>query len=70
MYPDWGFEDGFAEKDPFWDPVVRETAAAQDARSKVVLDDVFTNDEKTHVSVSSHSGEITSILRGESQGFF
>lgn len=66
MYPGWEFEKGFAEDDPFWDPVVREPAEAQDVRSKIVLDDVFTNDENTFISVSSHSGEITSILRGES----
>lgn len=63
MYPEWTFEEGFAEEDPFWDPVVRESAEAQDARSKVVLDDIFTNNEKTYISISSHSGEISSILR-------
>lgn len=64
MYPEWTFEEGFAEEDPFWDPVVREPAEAQDARSKVVLDDIFTNNGKTYISISSHSGEISSILRG------
>ena len=33
-------------------------------RTKIVLDDVFANDSNTYVSVSSHSGEIGSILRG------
>jgi broad specificity phosphatase PhoE len=65
MYPEWTFEKGFAEQDPFWDPVVRESDGAQDARTKVVLDDVFSNDKNTYVSISSHSGEISSILRGK-----
>lgn len=64
LYPEWTFEKGFAEEDPLWDPVVRESAEAQDARTKVVLDDVFGSDEHTYISISSHSGEIASILRG------
>lgn len=45
---------------------MRETADAQDARTKTVLDDVFGNDTNTYISISSHSGEIASILRGMS----
>ncbi|PSS27231.1 hypothetical protein M430DRAFT_46334 [Amorphotheca resinae ATCC 22711] len=62
-YPTCTFEDGFAEEDPLWTPDVRETADAQDARTKTVLDDVFGNDTNTYISISSHSGEIASILR-------
>ena len=63
-YPTWHFEDGFTEKDPLWSPDVRESDEAQDIRSKEVLDDVFTNDRNTYLSITSHSGEIGSILRG------
>jgi hypothetical protein len=35
-------------------------------RSKAVLDDVFRSDKSTYISISSHSGEIGSILRGAS----
>jgi len=62
-YPSYTFEDGFAEEDPLWDPLKRETDSAQDARSKTVLDDVFSNDDSTYISISSHSGEIGAILR-------
>jgi broad specificity phosphatase PhoE len=65
-YPTCAFEDGFAEEDPLWVPDVRETADAQDVRTKTVLDDVFANDTNTYISISSHSGEIASILRGMS----
>ncbi|KAH8596523.1 phosphoglycerate mutase [Bisporella sp. PMI_857] len=62
-FPSYTFEVGFAEEDPLWDPAYRETSSAQDARSKTVLDDVFGNDSNTYISVSAHSGEISSILR-------
>jgi hypothetical protein len=42
-----------------------ETSTDQDIRSKKVLDDVFSNDDRTYISVTSHSGEIASILSGE-----
>jgi hypothetical protein len=44
---------------------VRESDPAMDQRSKRVLNDVFENDDATYISISSHSGEIGSILRGE-----
>ena len=51
------------EEDPLWSPDERESDEAQDIRSKEVLDDVFMNDPNTYLSISSHSGEIGSILR-------
>jgi hypothetical protein len=65
-YPTYTFEKGFAENDPLWNAITRETNLAQDARTKTVLDDVFSNDDSTYISITSHSGEIGSILRGES----
>jgi len=62
-YPNFTFEKGFKEEDPLWDAIVRETDSAQDERSKTVLDDVFSHDDNTWISISSHSGEIGSILR-------
>ncbi|KAF8862429.1 phosphoglycerate mutase family protein [Acephala macrosclerotiorum] len=62
-YPNWPFEEGFQEEDELWSATLRETAEAQDQRTKVVLDDIFSDDKNTHISISSHSGEIASILR-------
>ena len=62
-YPEWKFEEEFEEEDPLWSRTERETDEAMDQRSKKVLDDVFENDSRTWISVSSHSGEIGSILR-------
>lgn len=59
------FEEGFSEDDPLWSRTERESNGAMDVRSRTVLDDVFQHDSNTWISISSHSGEIGSILRGE-----
>lgn len=63
-YPGWPFEKGFSDEDPLWDSEHRETREAMDIRLRQALDDVFSSDENTHISISSHSGAIGSILRG------
>jgi broad specificity phosphatase PhoE len=63
-FPGFKFEEGFKETDPFWMELKAEPRENQDARSKIVLDDIFTNDKSEYVAVSSHSGEIASLLRG------
>lgn len=62
LLPLYQFEDGFAESDPLWNGVTAEDSGAQLARSKVALDEVFADDDATWVSVTSHSGEIASLL--------
>ncbi len=62
-FPKFTFEPGFAEIDPLWKADVRETNSALDARMKALLDDVFSNDDSTFVSFSSHSGAIGGLLR-------
>lgn len=57
------FEDGFAEEDKRWRPDVRETESEQNARLKSLLDDVFTHDQSSYISFTSHSGTIAAILR-------
>ncbi|KAF2651523.1 phosphoglycerate mutase-like protein [Lophiostoma macrostomum CBS 122681] len=62
-FPTYRFEKAFPEYDPYWTPLHAETSTDQDIRSKKVLDDVFSNDDSTYISVTSHSGEIASLLR-------
>jgi hypothetical protein len=64
-YPDWPLEEGFEEEDPLWSPTLRETNEAQDQRAHKVLNDVFSTDPNTYISISSHSGQITAALRGK-----
>ncbi|KAF7536459.1 hypothetical protein G7Z17_g13044 [Cylindrodendrum hubeiense] len=56
------FEKGFAETDELWTGTKGETTEHQLARSKDILDDVFTSDDATWISVTSHSGEISKLL--------
>ncbi|CAK7267901.1 putative phosphoglycerate mutase pmu1 [Sporothrix epigloea] len=62
-FPTVLFEDGFAETDPLWTGTTAESPAATDARSRALLDNVFATDDATWISFTSHSGEITSLLR-------
>ncbi|KAJ2898696.1 hypothetical protein MKZ38_003747 [Zalerion maritima] len=56
------FEEGFAEFDGLWDGVLVESRSSQEWRSKVVLDDIFTADGNTWLSIASHSGEVRTLL--------
>ena len=65
LFPSYIFEHGFSESDDLWQENQSETREAQDARTKEALDDVFMDleEEEMVVSVTSHSGEIASVLR-------
>lgn len=63
-FPSYRFEAAFAFDDPLWKPLLGETALDQDMRSRKALDDMFRSDPNTYLSITSHSGEIASILRG------
>ncbi|MCJ1255576.1 hypothetical protein MMC24_003393 [Lignoscripta atroalba] len=62
-FPTYKIEGGFSENDLLWRPLQGETPTDQDIRSKKVLDDVFSTDDSTYISITSHSGEIASLLR-------
>ncbi|KAL1961463.1 hypothetical protein VTO42DRAFT_191 [Malbranchea cinnamomea] len=61
-YPTYRIEHGFAETDPLWDPELRESNSARTARMRTLLDDIFTHDSSTFVSLTAHGGAIESIL--------
>ncbi|KAK8003025.1 phosphoglycerate mutase [Apiospora arundinis] len=62
MFPSYRFEESFTEHDELWNGTFAEAGAAQNARSKAVLDDIFSKDGNTWISITSHSGEIRSLL--------
>ena len=64
-FPTYKIEPGFTFNDELWEALHGETSDDQDLRSKKVLDQVFSADRSTFISITSHSGEIGSILRGE-----
>ncbi|RDW72432.1 phosphoglycerate mutase family protein [Aspergillus mulundensis] len=61
-YPTYLFEPGFSEEDPLHKADLRESDSARDARFFEFLSDVFANDEHSVLSMTAHSGAITSIL--------
>ena len=63
LFPSYKIEDGFAETDPLWEALHGETQVDQNYRSKILLDELFESDESTYISITSHSGEIASILQ-------
>lgn len=63
LFPSYRVEPGFTEDDELWVALHGETGIDQDVRSKRVLDSVFSTDGSTYVSITSHSGEIASLLR-------
>jgi hypothetical protein len=66
MFPSWPIEKGFSEDDELWNGVTAETSGAQDIRSAEALGEVFfdsSSKKESFISITSHSGEISSILR-------
>jgi hypothetical protein len=62
-YLDYTIEETFTEDDELWHPEQRESDSARNARIKTFLDDILTaNSDNTFISVTAHSGAITSIL--------
>ena len=64
LFPIYRIEPGFTQDDELWVALHGETNIDQDVRSKKVLDDVFSTDGSAYISITSHSGEIASLLRG------
>ena len=61
-YPSFKLEHGFNEYDELWNGVTAESDSAHEKRMLTLLDDVFTNDDHTWISFTSHSGTISTIL--------
>ncbi|KAJ5574063.1 uncharacterized protein N7459_008490 [Penicillium hispanicum] len=62
QFPEYRFEPGFVEEDRLWDPKARESNEERNRRLAALLTDIFANDENTFLSLTAHSGAITSIL--------
>ena len=62
QFPQYRFESGFAEEDQLWDPKTRESDEERHRRLGCLLEDIFAHDNNTFLSLTAHSGAITSIL--------
>ncbi|KAI0894661.1 phosphoglycerate mutase-like protein [Annulohypoxylon nitens] len=63
LLPGFKFEEGFTEDDELWKGYEGETSDAQLKRTRAVLDDIFSNDDNTWISITSHSGQISTNLK-------
>jgi broad specificity phosphatase PhoE len=63
LLPHFRFEKGFTEADELWRGSEGETPEAQLPRTKLVWDDIFSNDGSTWISTTTHSGQISFNLR-------
>lgn len=61
-YPDYAIEDGLNEYDELWNGVTAESESAHEKRMLTLLDDIFSTDDNTWISMTSHSGTIRTIL--------
>lgn len=64
-FPTYEIEPGFTENDELWEALHGETSIDQQIRSKNVIDQIFSGDRSTYISITSHSGEIGAILQGK-----
>ncbi|PYH87609.1 phosphoglycerate mutase family protein [Aspergillus ellipticus CBS 707.79] len=61
-YPSYIFEPGFVENDERYSATLRESNSARDKRFRDLMQDVFENDPMEVLSLTAHSGAITSLL--------
>ncbi|KAJ5683999.1 uncharacterized protein N7477_000344 [Penicillium maclennaniae] len=61
-FPKYQFESGFSEDDLLYDPNIRESDEDRNKRLQSLLNDIFSNDKNFFLSLTAHSGAITSIL--------
>jgi hypothetical protein len=62
LFPHVTLEPNFSEGDILWTADYREPRSARKYRLATLLDDIFANDAGTFLSLTSHSGAISSIL--------
>ncbi|TGJ80598.1 hypothetical protein E0Z10_g8157 [Xylaria hypoxylon] len=63
LLPNFRFENGFTETDLLWRGDEGETDEARVRRTKIALDDIFSHDSSTWVSLTTHSGQIATALK-------
>jgi len=63
LFPTWHIEPTFSETDNLWNGITEESSSAQDYRSKIALDQIFASDDAQVISITTHSGETSSLLR-------
>lgn len=60
-FPAFKIEEGFSEEDNLWNPDVRETLGEHAARVEMFLEELFSGEEESVVSLTVHSGTILAL---------
>ncbi|GHJ85537.1 hypothetical protein NliqN6_1939 [Naganishia liquefaciens] len=61
-FPTYGFEPEFAEEDPWWKPDERETELNRRERLRNAMFQLFSENDNTYISITSHSCALRSLL--------
>ncbi|KAJ9110182.1 hypothetical protein QFC20_003034 [Naganishia adeliensis] len=61
-FPDYDFEPGFSEEDPWWKPDEREPESNRRERLRKEMWKLFSENDDTYVSITSHSCALRSLL--------
>lgn len=65
-FPFIDVEEGMDDEDKIWTDVREdEKGGSMDRRLREVIDDIFTNDGESFISITAHSGCLRCVLRGE-----
>lgn len=57
------FEDGFTELDELWEADKNESSEHRQYRATVLFNDIFSKDSSDIISITSHSGTVSSMLK-------
>ncbi|KAL7410167.1 histidine phosphatase superfamily [Mrakia frigida] len=61
-YPGWNFDASFTEHDQLYNPTYQENGGAQSLRLQQQMNELFSSDDSTYVSITAHSGVINSFF--------
>lgn len=61
--PSYKFEDGFTQQDELWEADKNESSEHRDYRATVLFNDIFSSDSSDVISITSHSGTVSSMLK-------
>lgn len=61
--PSYKFEDGFTEEDELWEKDKNESSKHREYRATVLFNDIFSSDTSDIISITSHSGMVSSMLK-------
>lgn len=62
MLAGWYFDPSFTEHDEQWNPIYEEQSPQQSLRVRLLLNEIWSDDPSTFISITAHSGVITAFF--------